>query len=183
MLNVTDLVSFLLLATDSTVLATALARERSALAQIYGGVQHLDVTLGTKEVTLNAVTNDVILAAFNRILLDRASELVLDSLNVDWRADTTGPTRTFVYRGEEQLQTLRLVAPPEADGRLQLIDKRQPDPDIALWHNVYLVLAVIQQIASSDILRARLPFAEIAGELIKLMLEPFSMSVPRSERK
>ena len=182
MLDVLELVRYILVDVDATALERALYQSRQQFAQLYGGVESIAVAAGTTTVALAPDTEDVMYALFDRTILDRASEAIADATDPDWRSADNDTPRNYFYKGEQQLQYLRLHPTPDEDGELQVVKQLPADPDIAFWHNAYFVLDVALQLVISDLLHARPAAVEILNDLRALLLAPFSAAEKREAR-
>lgn len=156
--------------------------EHNNMRKIYAAIQQVDIVAGTDEIQLSDDTVDVVMAAYNRVLIYKTKESILDTLDPSWRTSTALAPRSYVWRGEEALQKLRLWPVPTVDGRLLVVKLVEPDLGVALWHNVLLGLSIVDHLAISDTLRARPKLSDFATGVIALVLAPFGIKDQRGDR-
>lgn len=166
----------MLLESEQSSLDYALERERESLWFLYGAIEEINLDTGESEVSVSSDTVEISLVAFNRTLLTRVKENVLDSVNHNWRSAENSIPRNWLYRGEQRLQRLRIYPPPAEAGKLQVIRNILLPTGVARWHDVLLAIGIFNRLSTIDPLRARPQEGDFCDELFKLMLQPMGMS-------
>ena len=168
--NVSGFATHMLLEAASDSLEFTYSRERQRLWNIYGAVEHQEVLAGTIEITLAEDTANVLMVLWDKIILNRVSEAVLDAVDHNWRNTDPSLPKNYIYRGEEDRQRLRLHPSPSANGRLQVIKQIQPAEGVAHWLNALLALMIASQLSLSDTQRQRPELLKVYQPILEYML-------------
>lgn len=182
MIDVSYFIENMLLDFDVNVVANSIAHEHNLLRKLYGGVESKTITAGEPIVVVEVDVADILMVSFNHKILHRVGEDILDSINPSWRVLTDLLPTSYLYRGEEKLQQLRLYPIPTVDGTLQIIKFREPNASIARWHDIYIALASLGTISTVDTLRNRAQMEKVTDELKKIVVSPISDPIARRNR-
>jgi hypothetical protein len=175
MIDSKEFAAGMLLESEQASLDYALERERESLWFLWGEVEEITMIAGQQEVVVANDTVEVSLVAFERTLLTRVKEGVLDAVNHNWRSAANDTPRNWLYKGEEDLQTLRIYPPPAVAGSLQVIKNVLLPLGAARWHNVLLGLGIFNRMSIIDPLRARPKEGDFCDQLFKLILRPMGI--------
>jgi len=173
MIDAKQFATSMLLSVDAASLDFAELRERESLWPLWGVIEEQTLAVGQTTLQLSVDTIDVVLVAFNRSILTRATEAALNATNRDWQSAANEVPRNWLYRGEQPLQVLRIYPPSASEGRIQVIKNILPPSGVARWHEILVAISIISRLSISDPLRARIPDVEFCNELVKLITEPF----------
>lgn len=176
------LTSGLLLSNATTAVDQAYYREHHLLYQLYAIMEPIAVGQDTAEVTVSEEAVDIVDVAFERTLLDRGTEAVLDAIDANWRAADSDVPRHYLWKGEQQLRKLRLHPANAAAGELQIIESVEPPIAVAQWHNAFVALLMMRRLALADTVNAREPLVELMTEVINLIIQQFGVQVNREAR-
>lgn len=162
-----------LLDTNEAAMAEAIARARETLRDYEFDVFRFDSIEDEAHITLAANVVDVFAVSYDRRLLTRASEAVLDANAPEWRSEESKTPKSWLFRGEVPNGLVRLrPAPDESNIPIHVLASWQPNLDQLMpWQELYVALHAINTLAISDPLRARLPLGEFASLMLKTYKE------------
>lgn len=158
----------MLLDVSGDALTEAIARARESLREYEFDIYQFTTVIGESHITLSSNVVDVFSVAYDRRILTRASEAVLDANSLNWRTASEDVPQSWLWRGEVPNGQVRLHPPPDDELAVHVLAAWQPNLDQLLpWQTLYVALHAINALATSDPLRARPPLGEFASVLLK----------------
>lgn len=182
-INSRELLEALLVSSAPMAIDLAFTREHNLLYQLYAEIEPIVLAADTSVVNVREETVEVLEVAFERKLLDRASEAVMDAIDADWRSALSSVPIQYVWKGEELLRQLRLNPPTSEGGELQVIEQVEPPAGVAQWHGAFLVLTMMRRLALNDQVNQRQLLVELLGQLIQLVGAQFNVQLQREARR